>query len=902
MTARQLRLSSHYLVAELASFLFASEASFEIGEISIDPKLKSLGSQKLWRAAERQILGAVPSTSIDEFVNLRDKLWFESGSDSCRKLLDILRKLATLFLSNDGRPSLIGSDFVGHDDAREQHARALWKWLKLAMPCELLMAARDGGPRPRVLAPSLEGRLQDAGFAETHLHVGAGLDFAQFWALSCGRFLDASSRPDMFGSPGADFDEGRNLAPWILRACIARYILCKFLARRDPEGSFGQFVERELFDSWSPRTTESIRSQLGYVRAETILQTLTEVRLGRFLDSEHQMLFHDLRQCLIALRRLRIDDYTTIQKHGDPICDWHASPSPSLQDAESAEIGFSRQAFSYIDECQRRGKDDEGFLRLFWQSTRIRGILYRHVVQRPLTPGLMWFVRTFSRMSPAKRNIGWRVAFGLAAQTSGLRIAARSDRRSRTPTTAQGVPGCEGGDRSWTNGLESLEIRTAPDGSVVALLDEMLKFISPPDGEASDDEASDAQCPAEFGLVLHFPRDRGGGMREGNPTSHGQDSEADPGAARGAYGARFGRWYRAQRVHAYGLAEVIRSFPSALTLIRGLDVCADEVGIPTWVAKPLIMYVKQVASKVAQHVGREDLHLRMTAHAGEDWLHLVGGLRRIHEAIEHFDMHAGDRLGHAMALGVDADRWARETGPIAMTVEERLFDLAWAWRRSSSVRAQAEPEMRRLLTRMFEGQSVDAWGMVEFVSHLFDVDDLRAINYPEVARQRTGRFGLLVRYLTDAEVFRRGREIIHVDPMRERDLVVELQQQLHHDVARAGLVVEINPSSNFLTSQLSSLREHPAWRLRAPRGDTNLPRVAVVIGSDDPLPFATTLVEEYQLMHDALVLEGLTTEEADRWIEDARRDSMLHRWTRPSRQAPRRLQYQPVKDEVPLPP
>lgn len=42
----------------------------------------------------------------------------------------------------------------------------------------------------------------------------------------------------------------------------------------------------------------------------------------------------------------------------------------------------------------------------------------------------------------------------------------------------------------------------------------------------------------------------------------------------------------------------------------------------------------------------------MTYHTGEDFLDIVDGLRAIDEALLFLQMEKGERLGHAMALGV----------------------------------------------------------------------------------------------------------------------------------------------------------------------------------------------------------------------------------------------------------
>ena len=57
-------------------------------------------------------------------------------------------------------------------------------------------------------------------------------------------------------------------------------------------------------------------------------------------------------------------------------------------------------------------------------------------------------------------------------------------------------------------------------------------------------------------------------------------------------------------------------------------------------------FKKEVKSKI---------ELKFTYHAGEDFDSLCSGLRAIDEVLEFLRFKRGDRLGHALALGIDAD-------------------------------------------------------------------------------------------------------------------------------------------------------------------------------------------------------------------------------------------------------
>lgn len=95
------------------------------------------------------------------------------------------------------------------------------------------------------------------------------------------------------------------------------------------------------------------------------------------------------------------------------------------------------------------------------------------------------------------------------------------------------------------------------------------------------------------------------------------------------------------------------------------------------------------------------------------------------------------------------------------------------------------------------------------------------------------------------------------------------------------LTAEVNPSSNVLIGDLGNFVGHPPWRLKLIVPTDDVPPLAVCIGSDSPLTFATTLPHEYQLLFDALILMGRSHDEAIKWIDEARDAGMQARFTLP---------------------
>ncbi len=97
---------------------------------------------------------------------------------------------------------------------------------------------------------------------------------------------------------------------------------------------------------------------------------------------------------------------------------------------------------------------------------------------------------------------------------------------------------------------------------------------------------------------------------------------------------RFGEYYIKQRKIAKAIVRLLWAVPESLWLLRGLDVASDELSIPNWVMVPIFRYVERQSAVVsALHRGKAGPPLKLTAHIGEDFRHIMEGLRRIYECV-----------------------------------------------------------------------------------------------------------------------------------------------------------------------------------------------------------------------------------------------------------------------------
>ena len=840
-TARTAHLPFDHLFAELAAFPLASESALAHPLTHLDPGM-SAATARLWRAAEHELLAAAPGLSLDDLVALRDGSWFAEDGDRERPLQDFLRDVALRHLEylGAGVGPRLPPPLDGPIAARPAHAQARqsWLWLTFALPEDLLMAmaARDGWiPQPDLLTPAVRDMLA-RGFAETHLHVGASLDFRCVWSLLLARLASPGLRVADLAAPGAALQEGLDLPAWLLRCAIARMLLAGFLSA-GTAGGFAEYVQGSL-------VCDRIVARAGLTTFSLVLLAVTDLVGGTLSPDVPHSLLQDAYAALTGTR-----GGTNVQ---DVQSAWALDPVTPLlgPGAGSPEQRLVIRACDYLDARERAGHPDVLVAQLFWQVVRVRTILYRYITQRPLTPGLPWFIRFYARLIQARGDVRTSLLLEAAAMRSGL-----------------------------PEGLSSLEMRTRPDAD----MDELLAWI-----RSAEDRRGTGN--AELGLVFHFVKERRGEVIPGVPRVNGVGTNADP--SENACGYRYSNFFAAQRALTITLARVLHRWPKTLHVVRGVDICADELAIPAWVFRPLVTYVRQAAISGARWLsdrpGGQPLPLRTTVHAGEDFSHLLTGLRHVDEAIEVLDLREGDRIGHGLALGIDPARWAERVGRVAMPLEDRALDLAWEWswwtgrgRGGDAGRlAYLVREVARLSEKWF-GCPLDPLEVEQLGTDLADIGRLQEAAVPDgrAVTAHDDRSKRLLRYLTDQAVFRAGRRTVWVDPAGEVDAIGRIGSSLRAEIGRRGLAIEINPTSNLLIGDLGDLAGHPLWRLNSPVPGDGGPRLAVTVGSDDPLVFNSTLPMEYQLLFDALVLAGLSDSEALRWLDDVRLTGLERRFT-----------------------
>ena len=668
-----------------------------------------------------------------------------------------------------------------------------WRWMSLALPVDLMLSALDDGNtrRVQVLDPSL--RVLES-TAHLHFHATAAIPFSHIWAA-----LGEKAVFDKIKEPPEGFVNGREWRAWLRRALMARRALDCWMR-------YGfEKLARILRD----------RPQIGHA--------LGDMRRGR-IRGYSQFVESSLTGYL------RLPKFYFGLGHGR-----HGLGENTSRDILEEELDFNRRCMRYLAstestfECSC--KRIQTFRKLWVQMTRIRVMLYRHLVHDPAHSGLDEFARRFKRLDEY--------------------MVLTDSVREEAVAAMEPQPGLR---------VESLELRKKPGGvSRLKRMQQLSKQLS--SGEVRKRPRMKRKvvrrdrCRHRSDLrltwTLHFIRDssRRGGIRDQIWSHH---------------------------VTARKLAAAIRYRPELLRSIRGLDVASRELSGPLWAVAPQLQYVRKESVGVC--TGFSGLQpFRITVHVGEDFRHLLSGLRAIHEPFWWELMRRGDRIGHALALGWDPQEWCARHPEVIQPRLERMFDLAWMLDFVHGRRLQQVPgaalesarwELHNHLRRWNENYNVREF--VEVVRQIGKpwlwniLDGPHWLHHPP-----TGKHWRLLREI----LWRHGKrdDTVTVRTEGDGDLLVILRDELARLLAKWRTPIEINPSSNLLIGDLPYPLAQPLFRLD-PFDREETRGLVLTLSADDPVCFATGLADEFAYAWAGLVIGGGESPTyAQEWLERAAR-------------------------------
>lgn len=367
-------------------------------------------------------------------------------------------------------------------------------------------------------------------------------------------------------------------------------------------------------------------------------------------------------------------------------------------------------------------------------------------------------------------------------------------------------------------------------------------------------------------------------------------------------------------------------------LITTIDVAGDENRTPPEVFAPVIKYLRRDIKKLDdfkesyikhQKNGHEfvkNYRLRLSVHAGEDFNHIVTGMRKVHETVKFYGMEEKDRLGHALAIGLNPKKWCELNGDIYVTKLEHLDNLVWLYHQATEVmpyfsqtsklKAKYEKIIKELCEKVYlENYAIDdlykAWKLRQYCPiEGFDNDLKRSDEYlesvsfkdrPDYEKAKE----INKKYHTCSKVRKNGEKVIKIEyenintrfydyyiTDEDLDLIEAVQDRLIEKLSQRGIIIETNPSSNVYIAHIHEYENHPIFRwnpIECKDLDENnedakfnkfgirRSRLKVCVNTDDPAIMPTTLRNEFDLLErTAYKTHSDSKEKIEKWSEDIR--------------------------------
>jgi len=313
-----------------------------------------------------------------------------------------------------------------------------------------------------------------------------------------------------------------------------------------------------------------------------------------------------------------------------------------------------------------------------------------------------------------------------------------------------------------------------------------------------------------------------------------------------------------QRAKVLGL--LVKGYKTYRDLITGVDAAASEFDTPPEVFAPSFRMLR-----------RKNAFKHFTYHVGEDFFHLISGLRAIHEAVHFIDLRNNDRIGHATATGISADLWLEAVGKTLLIRKgEWLDNLIFVYHLTITRKLTLSTNLNELeakiiiLTKEIYGSSLNpniselitAWQFRKYCPimtfsssrneaskhFVFDLDEWNEIQNAGLSLiSKT-----LLRAYHEKETRNRYDEILSLNVhelFTKNDLQI-LQEDILAELAQKEIVIETLPTSNVRIGHYQDYKDYHLhnW-VKLQQNGVAVPKI--VVGTDDTGIFATNIFNEY---------------------------------------------------------
>lgn len=297
--------------------------------------------------------------------------------------------------------------------------------------------------------------------------------------------------------------------------------------------------------------------------------------------------------------------------------------------------------------------------------------------------------------------------------------------------------------------------------------------------------------------------------------------------------------------------------------IVGIDAAGGETHCRPEVFAHLYRYCRKKGMK------------NFTYHVGEDFYDVTEGLRSIEEAVRFLHLSEGNRLGHCIALGIDAHRYYEQRHRKVIMPKQLLLDnivwLLWYCEKYHICLLGLKEKLENLIHKLYNeiGYAIPYDSKTYMNSMLLRGDELfnnREANncWAQTANDNSptvlnasvddGAVSLWKQYFSDPEIYKKGfqtSEVFIIPHMYER-IIKKVQNTMIKRLRDKNIYIETNPTSNLRIGRIGQYNELPLFRFSNIRKGQNN-GMFITVNTDDKGIFGTSLHREFSLIALALV-------------------------------------------------
>lgn len=349
---------------------------------------------------------------------------------------------------------------------------------------------------------------------------------------------------------------------------------------------------------------------------------------------------------------------------------------------------------------------------------------------------------------------------------------------------------------------------------------------------------------------------------------------------------------------AMALAIFIKKNTQAGKLIKGIDAAASEFDTSPDVFAHTFRFLRMKGIE------------KCTYHAGEDFRHILTGIRSIYEAMFFLELQTSDRIGHCTAIGISPELWMKRIGTTCIISQgEWLDNLVFAWYiikeskclELQQIIIQIETEITEYSHKVYNISYppyilVEAWKMRKYNPFLYleqdDVSptddwyktesteqekDIRTflIKNPDIKK-----IWSLYHRMENVTFNQEGNNYdklieININEIFNANAIYLLQNLILNEMATKGIVIEALPSSNVRISYYKQLNEYHLCRwVNSTEEEVILP--PVVVGTDDPGIFTTNIYNEYAKAYLSIEKKNTSSIERLQKISGLQKNSIIY--------------------------